>query len=202
MSSVMLTQDDTLDILRQTGAMHEGHFRLPTGSHTNLYFQMAQAHAMFNNWRRLCVGLSRVLRQASQIAPLLPNLTIVAPSSGGIAMAFGVRDALGVDQMVWAERNSKGLHFRQFASIKKGEKCVLVDDILLTGKTLRELADLVKSEGGVVVGSCVVVDARGSEVDLKGVPFFSLLKVSRKHYADSKSCPLCAEGTPLVEASF
>jgi orotate phosphoribosyltransferase len=201
----MLAEPTTLSILNETGAMHEGHYRLPDGTHTNLYFQMTQAHGGFNNWRRLCVGLSRVLRQAKELAPLLPDhVTMVSPSGGGLAVGFGVRDVLPVDQMVWAERDADGkaFHFRQFASIQKGEKCLVVDDILLTGTTVTKLIKLIQDNGGTVAGIAVLVDARTRPVDFGNVPFYSLVKIPRESFPDGKNCRFCAEGTPLVEAEF
>lgn len=204
MPSVMMQGDEVLDLLRETGALHAGHFRGPDGRHSPLYFQMSSAHAMYNHWRRLCVGLSRVLRTAKEVVPLLPHATIVCPSSGGIAVSFGVRDVLPADQLYWTERDAdgKGLHFRQFASIQPGERCILIDDIILSGSTLRRLVDVVHKAGGHIVAIGVIVDTRMEEGDFDGIPFYSLLRVPIRQYPDGKDCPQCVEGLPVVEVNY
>lgn len=195
------SREDMLDILRSTGAMREGHFILPSGAHTTIYYQLASALRYLANWRTLTVGLSRVLRLSREVSSVLPKVSIVGPASGGIPVAFGVREALQAEQVVWVEASEGELRFRQFGGIHKGDRCVLVDDLLITGRTLRRLIDLIRSAGGEVVAIGLLVDARVQDIDFGGIPVYSLVKVETHHYKE-KDCPACKRGEKPTNVEF
>ncbi len=202
----MLVTNDSrqriIDLLRHTEALREGHFELPSGKHTTLYYQLALALRHRDNWRALTVGLSRVLRVTKEVSSLLPHLTIVGPSSTGIPVAFGVREALQADEVVWVENSGDSAYrFRQYGGIKKGDRCVIVDDLMITGRTMTKLADLVRSAGGEVVAAGVLVDAHVHPVDLGGVKLSSLVAIDTKHF-EAKDCPECQRGTKAVHVDF
>ncbi len=94
--------ESVLEILQQTGAYRRGHFVYPSGKHAAHYFQMPLAFRYYDNARVMSVGLSRVFRMNKAIASRLPKVSIISPSPGGIPVAFGVREALGADQIYWA----------------------------------------------------------------------------------------------------
>src|SRR5579871_4479487 len=96
--------EEVISVLKESGAIREGHFKLPSGEHTNHYFQMALALRYFNYARRLSVGLSRLLRLVPQVGAQLPKISIVGASIGGLPVAYGVREALQADQIMWVEK--------------------------------------------------------------------------------------------------
>jgi orotate phosphoribosyltransferase len=205
-------RNEVVELLRSSGALRSGHFSLPSGEHTSTYFQLALALRQLSSWRILTVGLSRVLRLTREVSSLLPHVTIVGPASGGIPVAFGVREALAADRVVWAERTHEShngqaaaganrYHFRQFGGIRKGDRCVIVDDLLISGNTLGEMIDLIRSEGGEVVAIGMLVDARVKTVDFKGVPFYSLVEIETHRYSPAE-CPECKKGTSPVAVEF
>src|SRR5215472_18855012 len=109
------TQDQVLDLLKETGALREGHIQLPNGMHSSLYFQMPLAMRYHGNARTLNVALSRLLRLVPEVLAALPDCAIVAPAAGGIPVAFGVREALDAEQIFWAEKGNNGVYFfRQY----------------------------------------------------------------------------------------
>lgn len=202
MTSAMMQTNDVMHILEATQAVRYGHFRLPSGRHTGVYYQIPLALRYYNNYRTLCVGLSRVLRLAPEVAAVLPHCSIVSPSSGGIPVGFGVREALRADQIFWTERDPLGiLKFRQFAEVQKGDRCILVDDLMVTGRTMQELIELVERGGGVVVAIGVIVDARVGGVDFGNVPVHSLVDVETHHY-DEQECPECRRGDKVVDVEY
>jgi orotate phosphoribosyltransferase len=202
MTELLLSREEVLKILRETGALQEGHFILPTAIHTNFYFQMPLAFRYFDNVRRLCVGLSRLLRRCGPVAMALPDCTVIAPASGGIPVAFGVREALDASQIIWAERKDGQLYFRPEVEIRPGEHCILVDDITLTSRTLKTLAALVKEQGGQVLAAGVIVEPGVSKPDLGSIPFMSLAKLEAESYPDSSSCSFCRAGQPATRLQF
>src|SRR6267154_3434467 len=110
------TQDEVVGILRETGALRDGHFEYPTGYHSNEYLQVPLAMRYYQHARTLSVGLSRLLRAHSEIRAMIPELSIVAPATAGLPVAYGVCEALRAKQVYWAEEadSSGPLRFRQY----------------------------------------------------------------------------------------
>src|SRR5512133_62017 len=147
------TQDEVVRVLRETGALRDGHFEYPSGLHSNEYLQVPLAMRYYQHARTLSVGLSRLLRANSEIRAIIPELSIVAPATAGLPVAYGVCEALKAKQVYWAERDNDTdpLRFRQYLQPTAGDPVVLVDDILRTGSKLAELKKLLESNGAVVV---------------------------------------------------
>ena len=194
------SQSDVVSLLRRTGGLRDGHFVYPNGLHSNEYLQVALTMRYYDAAKILSVGLSRLLRANSEIRAMVPQLSIVAPATGGLPVAYGVCEALRARQVYWGERNgSEGQHFRQFLEVQPGEKVLLVDDILRTGRKLSELKALVEAKGGEVVGLAVVIyqpypDAKTFDP----LPFYYLAKLDANYYANSAACELCKKGEPAV----
>src|SRR3954462_12962812 len=129
------TQDEVVQILRESGALRDGHFEYPSGLHSNEYLQVPLAMRYYQHARTLSVGLSRLLRANPEIRAMIPELSIVAPATGGLPVAYGVCEALRAHQVYWGERENEDqpMRFRQYLEQVPGEKVLLVDDILRTG---------------------------------------------------------------------
>src|SRR5512133_3453141 len=140
------TQDEIVRVLRQPGALRDGHFDYPSGLHSNEYLQVPLAMRYYQHARTLSVGLSRLLRANSEIRAIIPELSIVAPATAGLPVAFGVCEALRAHQVYWAERDDEKLplRFRQYLEQHPGEQVVLVDDILRTGSKLAQMKKLLE----------------------------------------------------------
>src|SRR5215471_5420494 len=123
------TQDEVVGVLRETGALRDGHFEYPNGMHSNEYLQVPLAMRYYQHARLLSVGLSRLLRANPEIRVIVPELSIVAPATAGLPVAYGVCEALRAKQVYWAERDHDNdpLRFRQYLNPEKGEPVVLVD---------------------------------------------------------------------------
>jgi orotate phosphoribosyltransferase len=116
----------------------------------------------YQHVKTLSVGLSRLLRANTEIATLSPELSIVTPATAGLPVAHGVCEVLRVHQVCWAERedDSDQLRFRQYREQVPGEKVVLVDDILRTGKKLAEMKALPEASAAVVMALAASVLAK------------------------------------------
>jgi orotate phosphoribosyltransferase len=197
---IIPTQDEVVGILRETGALRDGHFEYPSGVHSNEYLQVPLAMRYYQHQRTLSVGLSRLLRANPEIRAIVPELSIVTPMTGGLPVAYGVTEALRARQVYWAERerDDEPLHFRQFLEQHSNEQVVLVDDILRTGKKLRELKALLESRGATVVGLAVVIyQPNPGMYDFGKLPLYYLAKLDASYYADAARCDLCKLGVPL-----
>ncbi len=191
---------EVVDLLRRTGGLREGHFEYINGLHANEYLQVALTMRYYDAAKVLSVGLSRQLRANSEIRAIIPELSIVAPATGGLPVAYGVCEALRAHQVYWAERENANepQRFRQYLELKKGEKVLLVDDILRTGKKLAELKKLVEDSGGEVVGLAVVIyQPNPTTPSFDPLPFYYLAKLDATYYKDAASCDLCKKGAPV-----
>jgi orotate phosphoribosyltransferase len=194
------TQDEVVAVLRETGALRDGHFRYPNGLHSNEYLQVPLAMRYYQYQRILSVGLSRLLRANPEIRAIVPQLSIVTPMTGGLPVAYGVCESLRAKQVYWAERehDAEPLRFRQYLEPKAGEQVVIVDDILRTGNKLAELKTLLESRGATVVGLAVIIyQPTPQTLSFGPLPLYYLAKLEASYYADSAHCELCARGVPL-----
>jgi orotate phosphoribosyltransferase len=197
---IIPTQEEVVAILRETGALRDGHFEYPSGLHSNEYLQVPLAMRYFECQKTLSVGLSRLLRANPEIRAMIKDLSIVTPMTGGLPVAYGVTEALRAKQVYWAEREHDGepLHFRQFLEQHPDEPVVLVDDILRTGKKLSEMKTLLESRGATVVGLAVIIyQPTPATVDFGKLPLYYLAKLDASYYADAQHCDLCRQGVPL-----
>ena len=196
------TQDEVVTVLRETGALRDGHFEYPSGLHSNEYLQVPLAMRYYQYQRMLSVGLSRLLRANPEIRAIVPELSVVVPMTGGLPVAYGVTEALRAKQVYWAERNNDNepLRFRQYLEPAPGEPVVLVDDILRTGNKLSELKNLLESRGATVVGLAVIIyQPTPNTHDFGNLPLYHLAKLDARYFADAAHCELCKQGVPLAK---
>lgn len=194
------TNDEVIAMLRQTGALRDGHFEHANGMHADEFLQVALAFRYFEWAKILSVGLSRRLRADSEIRAMIRELSIVCPTAGGLPVAYGVCEALRAHQVYWAEKESDEapMRFRQFVEPQKGEKVLLVDDILRSGRRLTDLRNLVEASGAQVVGLAVpVYQPNPTIASFDHLPLFYLAQMDATYYKDSSSCELCKRGVPV-----
>jgi orotate phosphoribosyltransferase len=199
------THDEIVRILRETGALREGHFLYSNGLHSNEYLQLPLAMRYYQHAKTFSVALSRLLRANPEIRAIIPELSIVAPATGGLPVAYGICEALQAKRVYWAERDdhagadaAQPLRFRQYIEPLPGEQVVLVDDILRTSEELTEMKTLVEGYGAIVVAIAVVLYQPNPDVRGFGdVPLLHLTRLEASYYANAESCDLCRRGIPL-----
>lgn len=194
------TQDEVVAVLRKTGAIRNGHFEYPNGLHATEYMQVQLAMRHFQHAKMLSVGLSRYLRANPEIRAMIPELSIVSPNTGGLPVAYGVCEALRARQVYWAEREHEdgAMRFRQYLKQEPGEKVLLVDDILRSGRNISELRRLVESNGAEVVGLGVIVyQPNPTTADFGALPLYYLAKLDAMYYKDAATCEMCRAGVPI-----
>src|SRR5438046_1952167 len=194
--------EEILQILQRTGAFREGHFVYPNGKHSPHYFQMPLAFRYYDTARVLAVALSRKFRLERDISSRLPKISVVSPSSGGIPVAFGVRDALSADQIYWAEQENGKRMFRQYVNQGEVNPCIIVDDICRSGHAIAETAELVKQLGAEVIGCGAIVRFVGAPDHIGGVPIKSLVDFDAHFYDDGSACGDCTKDAPVEHVRF
>lgn len=175
-----------LTIFQETGALLEGHFQLTSGLHSARYLQCAlvlqhPAHAEFAG-RMLAAKFSDDRIDA-----------VVAPAIGGIIVAHETARAIGA-RALFTEREGGVMTLRRGFRLNRGERVLVVEDVVTTGGSTRETIEAVINSDGVVVGAGSLVDRSGGTVDV-GVRRQSLLTLEVPSYNPSE-CPLCKEGLP------
>ncbi len=195
------TNEEVIALMRETGALRDGHYEYQNGMHANEYLQVALAFRYYQHAKVLSVGLSRRLRADPEIRATIKELSIVCPNNtAGLPIGYGVAEALHVHQTYWAEKDTETspMRFRQFLEPVKGEKVLMVDDVLRSGKRLTELRALLESKGAEVVGLAVAVyQPNPTILDFGNLPLFYLAKMDAMYYKDSSSCELCKKGVPV-----
>lgn len=182
---------DVAAILREVGAMQEGHFLLSSGRHGDWYIEKFALLMRPRDTERVCRRIVEHFAAAG-------IETVAGPTTGGILLAFEVARQLGV-RAVYAERaeGGAGREFRRGATFRPGERVLVVDDILTTGGAVRETLAGLAPHGVETVAAAVLVDRSGGRVDL-GLPLFATLQTDIATF-DPDDCPLCREGLPLVK---
>ncbi|MEN3326143.1 MAG: orotate phosphoribosyltransferase [Acidobacteriota bacterium] len=202
MVELIPSQDAVMQMLKRTGAFREGHFIYPNGKHSPHYFQMPLAFRYYDTARVLAVALSRKFRLEKDISSQLPKVSIISPSSGGIPVAFGVRDALNAEQIYWAEQEQGERQFRQY--VQKGEvnPCIIVDDIIRSGHAIEETIELVKSLDARIIGCGAIVRFDTAPDEVEGGPIKSLIDFDVKMYEGDQDCTECKEGVTPEHVRF
>jgi orotate phosphoribosyltransferase len=132
---------------------------------------------------------------AAKVQDLNPHV-VLSPALGGIVIGQEVGRALGV-RAIFAERQEGQLTLRRGFSLEPGERVLVVEDVVTTGKSTRETVDVARAAGATVVGAAAIIDRSGGEQNLD-VPFRALATISLPTY-QPESCPLCAAGQPVVK---
>ena len=170
------------------GALLKGHFLLSSGLHSDRYLQCALvlAHpARAEEFGRALAGM----------IPAKPDL-VVSPAMGGLIIGHEVARALGV-RHCFTERVDGTATLRRGFALKPGERALVVEDVVTTGKSTKEVFDLIRAAGAVVSGACSIVDRSEGKASLDA-PYAALWTVAVPAWT-ADACPACGAGTPVVK---
>ena len=199
---IIPTQEEVLMLLEETGALRSGNFVYPNGLYSDQYLQIPLAFRYFQHAKTLSVALSRKVRANPELRAIIPQLSVVAPATGGLPVAFGVCEALRAKQVYWGERHNDAdpLQLRQFLEIQPGEKVLLVDDILRTGSKLTELKNMVEAAGSEVVALAVIVSQMAPGCpDFAPLPIYWLAELEPLNLFDGAEHQLSYPDRPLEQ---
>lgn len=183
--------DDAESLLRKRGAVLRGHFVLSSGRHSDTFIEKFRLLQWPDLTAALCERLAASLRE---IGPTC----VAGPTTGGIIVAYETARQLGVRALV-AERveHGSGREFRRGFQLGPMDRCLVVDDVLTTGGSVREVIAAVRARGATVAGVGVLIDRTGGQTPFD-VPFAAALRLSVQSWAAGE-CPLCAQGIPATE---
>ena len=188
----MLTEDRIKEIFLKADAFLEGHFLLSSGLHSPYYLQCARVLQYPDYAEMLCRELARRIDELD-----VEYDFVIAPALGGIIVSYETARHLRT-RGIFAERVDGKLTLRRGFEIKPGEKAIVVEDVVTTGKSTGETMEVVKQHGGEVVAVGSLVDRSGGKVNF-GVPFVTLWRLEVPVF-EPDSCPICKEGKiPLIK---
>jgi orotate phosphoribosyltransferase len=192
-----MTVEEVLKVFEENEALLKGHFLLTSGLHSDRYLQSALVLQHPAVAEKLCAELAAKAKADHIIGRI--DL-VIAPALGGVIVAQEVARALGV-RALFTERQEKAMTLRRGFMIKPGECCLVVEDVITTGGSTREVMEVVARHGGVTVGAGSLIDrslnASGEAVDL-GVPRHALAAIEVATYKP-EDCPMCKEGSTAVK---
>ncbi|MFC2066057.1 orotate phosphoribosyltransferase [Chloroflexota bacterium] len=177
-------------MFEKSGAVLKGHFRLASGLHSPIYWEKFRILQFPSYTEQLCHMIADHFRGQ--------KIDVVAgPTTGGIILAHEVARQLEI-RSIFAEKEAAGERaFRRGSGLNPGERVLVVDDVLTTGGSIREVLSAVDKLDGKVLGIGVLVDRSEQKLDF-GAPLFSCLRSETITYKP-ETCPLCAAQIPLIE---
>ena len=185
-----MERSEILRVLKVTDALLEGHFQLSSGRHSQGYVQCAQVLQYPWYLNQLCQALAE--KFSDQKIDL-----VVAPAMGGVLISYGVGSVLG-KRALFTERENGQMTLRRNFRIQPGEKVLIVEDVVTTGKSVREVIDVVKRAAGEICGIGAIIDRSDGQADLLGMELRALLALDLKTYLPEE-CPLCQQGIAVVK---
>jgi len=187
------TQDlDILALFRETGAYLSGHFLLTSGLHSAAYLQCARVLQFPEHAARLGAALASALR------PLAPAVDlVVSPAMGGLIIGHEVARALGVRHIFTERGDNRKMLLRRGFAIESGERAVVIEDVITTGVSTREVVELLQAGGATVAAAASIIDRSGGAADV-GVPRAALATLQVETWPPG-DCPLCLQGLPAIK---
>lgn len=185
-----MTRERVMEILKEAGVLLNGHFLLTSGRHSDKYLQCAKIFQNAKYSEELCGSLAELYKDS--------NIDVViGPAIGAILISYEVARQLGVPN-IFAERDADGkMALRRSFTIEEGQRVLVVEDVVTTGGSVREVIDLVKENGGIVAGVGSIIDRTAGKVDF-GVPYKAVLPIEVESF-EADECPLCKQGLPVVK---
>jgi orotate phosphoribosyltransferase len=176
-------------MFKKTNAFLKGHFRLSSGLHSEGYLQCALVLQYPEYAKALCVELAKKFEKQK------PTV-VVAPAIGGILVSYEVANTLGC-RSVFTERENDAMTFRRGFEISASDKVLVVEDVVTTGGSTKEVIEAVRQKGAKVIGIGSIIDRSAGAANFDA-EFKSLLKLNIKTYKPEE-CPLCKKGVPVIK---
>lgn len=187
----LLSRERVLEVFKEAGVLQKGHFLLTSGRHSDTYLQVAKIFRNTKYSSELCEDLANSFKDDKIDV-------VIGPAIGAIQMSYEVSRYLNCENF-FAERENGKLTLRRGFKIEKGMRVLVVEDVVTTGGTVREVIDIVKEQGGIVAGVGLIVDRTNGKVDF-GAPLRSVIAFSDIQSWTPEECPICKDkDIPLVK---
>jgi len=186
----------SLELLKESGALLEGHFLLSSGRHSDRYFQCARLMQYPDRAAQALRPLARLLRAQIDSGAIAVD-ALIGPAMGGIVVAYELGRQLGRPAF-FTERDDAGtMSLRRGFELTPGMRVLMVEDVVTTGLSTGECAAVIEAHGAIPVALACIVDRRAPGLELAW-PVFASCAVEA-HDWDAGSCPLCTRGQAVIK---
>ncbi len=182
---------DVFKILKETGAVMEGHFRLTSGYHSKYYLQCARLLQHPDITYKLA---SRAISLIGSSVDMNKVSAVVSPAIGGILWGYMLAYIAGC-RMIFTERKTKKMELRRGFELKHGWEVIVAEDVVTTGSSVKEVIEICEKRGAAVKAVASIVD-RSDSLKFKCL-YYYLIKLDIDIYKPSE-CRLCREDIPIV----
>lgn len=185
-----MSQQEILEIFKDSKALLDGHFKLTSGKHSDIYYEKFMILKQPRLCEKVCVGMAKLFENKNVEL-------VVGPTTGGIIIAYEVAKYLGVDSIYAEAGENNSRVFKRGFFIEPGTKVLIVDDVLTTGRSIFEVIDLVNSYKAEIVGIGEFLDRSGGTIKFD-YPFKALATVEANAW-EPEDCPLCHKDVPITQ---
>lgn len=182
-----MTQKEIIDLFKKTNVIQTGHFELSSGRHTDTYLQCAQILQYPEYTNKLAVEIAKIWENEDIDL-------IVGPAIGGIVISYAVASEMGL-RNIFSERKNGEMKFRRNLEVKESEKVLIVEDVVTTGGSVREVIELLEKSNADIVGISSLVDRSNGKVEFD-YPFKPLVQLKVDSYKKDE-CKLCEKGISI-----
>lgn len=184
-----MSQQEIIKLFEDSGALLKGHFKLSSGKHSDVYYEKFKLLSQPTICTQICRQMAELFRDSGAV-------TVVGPTTGGIILAYDVARYLGIEA-IYAEAGDNARVFKRGFGLDKGQKILIVDDVLTTGRSVFEVIDLANSYQAEIVGIGVMLERSNGQVTFD-YPFKPLTVVQADSW-EPEECPICKRGEELTQ---
>jgi len=189
--------EKTIELLRESGAMLEGHFLLSSGRHSDKYFQCAKL-LQYPDKARAALEQSAEKISADIKSGKIKIDIVAGPAMGGIIAAYEMARQLNLPA-IFTERADDGkMTLRRGFEIQQGQNVLIMEDVVTTGKSYLECAAALEQNGAAITALACIVDRRAADASEPPYPFYCAVKLQAANW-DAAECELCKQGIPAIK---
>ena len=185
-----MNQEQMLELFKESNALLNGHFKLTSGRHSDIYYEKFTLLKNPGICTKICEQMAENFKDFGPV-------TVVGPTTGGIIIAYDVARYMGIESIYAEPADGGGREFKRGFSLEKGQKVVIADDVLTTGRSIFEVIKLVNSYEAEIVGIGLMIDRSNGKVSFD-YPYFALATVAANNW-EPDECPLCAKGMEITQ---
>ena len=185
-----MNQQEIIELFKKSNALLNGHFKLTSGRHSDIYYEKFTLLKQPTICTQICQQMAENFKDSGAV-------TVVGPTTGGIIIAYDVARYMDIEAIYAEPGDDGGRVFKRGFSLEKGQKVVIVDDVLTTGRSIFEVIDLVNSYEAEIVGIGLMLDRSNGNIKFD-YPYFALATVAADSW-EPDECPLCEKGMEITQ---
>ncbi|MDR2676731.1 MAG: orotate phosphoribosyltransferase [Endomicrobium sp.] len=188
-----MQQNELIKLFKRSNALLDGHFKLSSGLHSDTYFQSALI--LQYPEKAACISEELIIK-IKKYGGIKPDV-LISPAIGGIIVGYEMARILKIRSVFTERINDGNVSLRRGFSINRGEKVLIVEDVITTGLSVKEIINSIKTLSVDVIGIASLIDRSTEKINF-GVPSFSLLNIEVKNYKEDE-CPMCKNGSKAIK---